>query len=363
MNEYLLGIERLDSYLVIGVIIFFGLLEAISGALEHSNRTKDDWIQEVLSFIVLSVVIKPGIVLVMIWIGGIVLPLQEGIMLGWTLWLTAPMFLLVDDFLQYWYHRKAHETDWLWKLHRSHHQAEEMGFFIAYRNAALYYLIMPNIWWIGLLTFLGAGKAIALGIVLKQIVIIGSHSPTKWDQFFYKRPSLEPIIRILERIIITPAFHFSHHGKSTRDNVSDPNGNFGNMFSFWDQMFGTATFTRAYPEELGLDRPTDDSWAAAYLYPAVTSADPESELHEDWERRDTREKDPTEMTLPAGDYLWCSCGNSSKQPFCDGSHHGTKFKPVKFTLEKEKKVRLCNCKLSKRGPFCDFSHIGFVKQE
>ena len=26
-------------------------------------------------------------------------------------------------------------------------------------------------------------------------------------------------------------------------------------------------------------------------------------------------------------YFWCSCGKSSKQPLCDGSHKGTKFKP------------------------------------
>ena len=27
-------------------------------------------------------------------------------------------------------------------------------------------------------------------------------------------------------------------------------------------------------------------------------------------------------------YYWCSCGKSSKQPFCDGSHKGTGFKPL-----------------------------------
>lgn len=29
-------------------------------------------------------------------------------------------------------------------------------------------------------------------------------------------------------------------------------------------------------------------------------------------------------------YLWCSCGRSAKQPFCDGSHVGTHFTPVPF---------------------------------
>ncbi|MFT4651259.1 MAG: CDGSH-type Zn-finger protein, partial [Flavobacteriales bacterium] len=27
-------------------------------------------------------------------------------------------------------------------------------------------------------------------------------------------------------------------------------------------------------------------------------------------------------------YYWCSCGQSKKQPFCDGSHKGTEFRPA-----------------------------------
>lgn len=30
--------------------------------------------------------------------------------------------------------------------------------------------------------------------------------------------------------------------------------------------------------------------------------------------------------------LWCTCGLSKKQPFCDGSHVGTGFKPLKWTV-------------------------------
>ena len=37
-------------------------------------------------------------------------------------------------------------------------------------------------------------------------------------------------------------------------------------------------------------------------------------------------------------YYWCSCGKSSKQPFCDGSHKGTEFKPLAYKAELTKKV-------------------------
>ena len=31
-------------------------------------------------------------------------------------------------------------------------------------------------------------------------------------------------------------------------------------------------------------------------------------------------------------YYWCTCGKSSKQPFCDGSHKGSEFGPLTLSL-------------------------------
>ena len=36
-------------------------------------------------------------------------------------------------------------------------------------------------------------------------------------------------------------------------------------------------------------------------------------------------------------YFWCTCGISAKQPFCDGSHKGTEFVPLKFQADQSKK--------------------------
>ena len=55
-------------------------------------------------------------------------------------------------------------------------------------------------------------------------------------------------------------------------------------------------------------------------------------------------------------YYWCSCGKSSKQPFCDGSHKGTEFKPLAYKAELTKKVFFCVCKQTNDQPFCDGSH-------
>jgi CDGSH-type Zn-finger protein len=66
---------------------------------------------------------------------------------------------------------------------------------------------------------------------------------------------------------------------------------------------------------------------------------------------------PIAVDVKAGtDYWWCACGRSAKQPFCDGSHRGTDFEPVKYTAAHDGKVWFCGCKRSARAPLCDGTH-------
>ena len=65
-------------------------------------------------------------------------------------------------------------------------------------------------------------------------------------------------------------------------------------------------------------------------------------------------------------YLWCTCGHSSSQPFCDSSHRiywttnlikkVQKYRPIKYVAEETKDVWFCNCKQTKTRPFCDGTH-------
>jgi CDGSH-type Zn-finger protein len=66
---------------------------------------------------------------------------------------------------------------------------------------------------------------------------------------------------------------------------------------------------------------------------------------------------PFAMDVEEGkSYFWCSCGQSSKQPFCDGSHKGSPFAPIKYTAGTSKKVFFCGCKHSANAPLCDGAH-------
>jgi hypothetical protein len=44
---------------------------------------------------------------------------------------------------------------------------------------------------------------------------------------------------------------------------------------------------------------------------------------------------PFVMTVKPGRYVWCSCGLSQKQPFCDGSHGPTGMRPMFVEITKK----------------------------
>ena len=69
------------------------------------------------------------------------------------------------------------------------------------------------------------------------------------------------------------------------------------------------------------------------------------------------QRTPIGVQVEAGKtYYWCTCGKSKNQPFCDGSHDGTEFKPLAWTAPETKEVYLCACKRTANAPFCDGAH-------
>lgn len=357
MQQIIPFVAEHSMFLVIGTLALFGIIEWAFNYLSDSKRTKDDWGVELISIFFLMVATKPAITFLSFQLMKVIIPSKENAWQNMPFWLGLLLYILIDDFLQYWYHRSSHEYKWLWKHHRPHHAATQMGFLVSFRESIYFYMMMPNLWWAGVATYLGLGIPVAVGLMLKQFIVISSHSLATWDSFFYKRPALMPIMKVLERIIITPAFHFGHHAVSKIDEIGNPNGNFGNMFSIWDQLFGTATFAHAFPTEYGLPNDPKDSWVEHVFYPLVKSDNPQSELYKYYKFEKTATLEPALLTLKEGDYLYCTCGYSRNQPFCDGSHHGTKFQPEKFTIKKEREYKLCQCKLCKKVPFCDNSHL------
>ncbi|EFX72874.1 CDGSH iron-sulfur domain-containing protein 3, mitochondrial-like [Daphnia pulex] len=73
------------------------------------------------------------------------------------------------------------------------------------------------------------------------------------------------------------------------------------------------------------------------------------------------DKQPFKFMCEKGkSYMWCACGHSKTQPFCDGTHRSPflkiKLRPVRFVPEETKEYWFCNCKQTNSRPFCDGSH-------
>ena len=59
--------------------------------------------------------------------------------------------------------------------------------------------------------------------------------------------------------------------------------------------------------------------------------------------------------IPNKTYFWCECDLSNTQPFCDGKHHDSVYKPASFKVNEtnNKDIKLCGCKQTSTKPYCD----------
>lgn len=68
---------------------------------------------------------------------------------------------------------------------------------------------------------------------------------------------------------------------------------------------------------------------------------------------------PIRVDLVAGQtYAYCTCGESTNQPFCNGAHKGSDFAPLVFVAEETKTRSMCTCKQTANPGFCDGAHKG-----
>ena len=271
--------QLLSKLIPTAVLLLLGIIEAIGGLYKDTKRTKNDFTVEVLSLAVLPTFIQPTIFVVCFWILNTNLPAIENVFYEQPIWLCFIAFLLFDDMSQYWWHRLSHINKTMWKLHRPHHIVEEMGVLVTYRNAVLYYALMPGIWFSAVLIYMGMGSTYIVYLPIKLSIILLAHSETRWDKYLFKYKVLKPITWIVERTISTPCTHFAHHGLTHEDGVSHPNGNFGNMLFLWDVIFGTAKITRTYPTKFGAWNQIKEPWKVQLFFPFVKSINPESELY------------------------------------------------------------------------------------
>ena len=285
MKEFL-NIPNIDLYFVLGILFLFGLIEFVLGHYNKSERSSDDWILESLGFFVVAIT-KTLLVAAVFFLGKALLPAVHGAFAAWHIVPAFFFYIFIDDIAQYWYHRSAHEYNWLWKHHRVHHAAKEMGILTAYRNSWVYYLLMPNLWWGGIATFLGLAPAVIAGLIFKQIIVTSTHSAWKWDEILYKNKMLKPIAWLVEHIVITPSFHHGHHGMSQADHVSVLMVTMATHFPFGIRCLVLLSLPEPFLQYMGYRRTLEISGPLTYFIPSLSQRKKGVRLHQDIKKKNT----------------------------------------------------------------------------
>ena len=157
-------------------------------------------------------------------------------------WVSVLIYLVVFDFLNYWFHRAQHQFGWWWQLHSLHHAQRQMTMWSDNRNHLLDDLLRDLVL---------AVAALAIGVAPGQFVAIVAF--TQLSESFQHANLRLWFGPLGERLWVSPRFHRLHHSIGI-GHESKPAGagdaptvlgghNFGVLFPWWDMLFGTADFT------------------------------------------------------------------------------------------------------------------------
>ncbi len=148
--------------------------------------------------------------------------------------LTFAAYVIILDFADYWRHRWSHAFGWWYSLHALHHAQKQMTFWSDDRNHLLDEVI-SFAWFTAVALLIGIPPLqFPLLVLLLRLLESLSHANTR-VRFGWAG----------ERLLISPRFHRAHHGVLAAGQRSC---NYGAILPWWDIMFGTADFDRAYVE-------------------------------------------------------------------------------------------------------------------
>jgi len=149
------------------------------------------------------------------------------------------LYLLILDFVDYWYHRASHHFNWWWGLHSLHHSQQNMNLWSDDRNHVLDDLLRDTV--MGLV-------AIAIGVPPAQYVLLVSAS--RMVQSLQHANVRIHFGTVGERLLVSPRFHRTHHaigvGHESHGKGTLGGCNFAVLFPVWDILFGTANFAREF---------------------------------------------------------------------------------------------------------------------
>lgn len=168
------------------------------------------------------------------------------------------VFIIVADVGGYWVHRLLHSNAALWELHKIHHSQTRLTPLTNYRFHFLDETLRRVLLFIPF-QMLGTSLEVAVTVnfVMAWLLLL-QHSEFDWH---YGK---------MGRVFVSPIFHRWHHAVD----AEGQNANYGMLFTFWDDLFGTAFRRDTPPQRLGLvDEVVPDSFIRQQLLPIFRLVD------------------------------------------------------------------------------------------
>jgi len=131
---------------------------------------------------------------------------------------------VVREFFDYWAHRSMHHYDWLWRFHATHHSATRVYWLNAIRAHPVEIAYRFSFVWVLPLAVLGVPAHVLALATVAAIVA---------DAFQHANIAIR--LGPLSWIFSIGDLHRWHHSRDRRESDT----NYGNVYIFWDAVFGT----------------------------------------------------------------------------------------------------------------------------
>ena len=142
------------------------------------------------------------------------------------LYFNMALSFLSIDLCQYWVHRLHHKIPFLWRLHRLHHSDKNVDSLTTFLHHPIEIL---STFVVSITLYILFD--IPMIILLAYSIVFSLHAA-----FTHTSLTINPRLeKYLGYVIVTPSIHRLHHALDFRES----NSNFGQIFSFWDRLFGS----------------------------------------------------------------------------------------------------------------------------
>lgn len=250
MNSFLLFFEEMPIWMrliwVVGVLAVFWLLEGYY-ALVKINYKKWKHASVNFAFLFFTMLINVGFGALTLGVFFWIETAQFGLLhlVDWPVWLELIIALLALDFIaQYGVHYLLHKVKWMWRLHIVHHSDTKVDVTTGTRHHPLDFVIRETF---ALFAVLIMGMPIAFYLVYRILSVFFTY-------FTHANINLGKMDKFISYVFVTPNMHkFHHHWELPWTDT-----NFGNMFSFWDRIFGTLVYDDTKKIRYGLDLVDDN---------------------------------------------------------------------------------------------------------